>query len=518
MNIEEAAKELLRRRKAIASLAEFAQYIDIPGAPITDDEDEDVFKPITEKMVKHHILTCDVLQGLIEGTIKYKGEVVRGAMIFEPPGSAKTTYGNVVASAWAIGRRPGYNIITTSYQTPLALKQSRKTRSIVKQPKYKLLFDTELSSENSAVEDWALTNESTVRAAGILAGITGNRADGVIIDDPIKGRQEADSETIRNTTKNAIDDDLMTRLKPNAWVCYILTRWHEDDPVGRLLPDDWDGETGYFECSDGEVYYVLSIAAQCDRKDDVLGREIGEYMWPEWFPANHWNRFKSNARTWSALFQQRPQPATGTFFQKDKFNRYDVAPSPLTIWMTSDYAVSDAAGDYTEHSIWGIDHESNIYLLDNWYGQKEANVWIDEALSLVRTWKPYVWFGEKGVIRKSVEPFIKKQMELQKTFVRREWLNPAASKTARAISFQGMVFSGKVFFPNGDVGDRALDQMIRFPTGKHDDFVDTAALMGLVIDQAHEAYIPPEKKVDILRKLTFNDIMKGRRSQQTERI
>jgi len=126
MNQIEAAKELIRRRKAKASLAEFARYIEIPGTPISEDEDEDVFTPIEEKMVKHHILTCDVLQGLIEGTIIHKGKVVKGAMIFEPPGSAKTTYGNVVASAWAIGRTPGYNIITTSYQTPLALKQSRK--------------------------------------------------------------------------------------------------------------------------------------------------------------------------------------------------------------------------------------------------------------------------------------------------------------------------------------------------------------------------------------------------------
>ncbi len=514
MRPSEAAKELLRRQAARGSLAEFAKYIDIPGVPISDDDEEDVFKPITEKMAQHHILTCDVLQGLMEGTIRYKGKVVRGAMIFEPPGSAKTTYGNVVASAWAVGKFPGYNIITTSYQTPLALKQSRKTRSIIKQPKYKVLFNTELSADNSAVEDYSLTNESTVRAAGILAGVTGNRADGVIIDDPIKGRQEADSETTRNTTKNAIDDDLMTRLKPNAWVCYILTRWHEDDPVGRLLPDGWNGESGFFECSDNEVYYVLSIPAQCDRNDDVLGREIGEYMWPEWFPENHWNRFKSNARTWSALFQQRPQPDTGTYYIRDKFNRYDVAPSPLTHWITSDYATRDDAGDYTEHSVWGIDHESNIYLLDNWHGQTESNIWIDEALSLIRTWKPYVWFGEKGVIRRSVEPFLKKQMELQKTFIRREWLNPVGDKPSRARSFQGMVFSGKVFFPSGEMGDRCLDQMVRFPTGKYDDFVDTASLMGLVIDQAHEAYTPPVKEEDILQKLTFNDMMNARKQQR----
>ena len=167
--------------------------------------------------------------------------MVRNAILCMPPGAAKSTYANVVVPSWAMGKFPGYNIITTSYGTPLALKQSRKTRSIAKQPRYQQTFKTELSNDNSAVEDWSLQNGSTMRAAGILAGVTGNRADGVIIDDPLKGRQEAESETTRNTIKDAIDDDLMTRLKPNGWVCYILTRWHEDDPVGRLLPDDYDG-------------------------------------------------------------------------------------------------------------------------------------------------------------------------------------------------------------------------------------------------------------------------------------
>lgn len=508
MKPEDAAKELLRRRAARARLSEFAKYIEIPGAPVSDDEEEEFFSPIETRMAAHHIMICDVLQGLMEGTIIYEGEVVRNAAICMPPGSAKSTYANVVGPAWGMGKFPGYNIITTSYGTPLALKQSRKTRAIVKQAKYQALFGTSLSTDNASVEDWALENQSTMRAAGILAGVTGNRADGVIIDDPIKGREEADSETIRQKVKDAIDDDLMTRLKPNAWVCYILTRWHEDDPVGRLLPENYSGESGFFRCSDGEIYYVLSLQAQCDRTDDPLGREIGEYIWPEWFPETHWRRFKSNPRTWSALYQQRPQPEDGTFFQKDWFGRYNKKVAG-NIYITSDFAVSEDKGDYTEHTVWAVDSDDNIYMLENWHGQTTADVWIDEALRLIRQYKPLCWFGEGGVIRKSVEPFMRKMMREQKSFCRVEWINPVGDKPARARGFQARVSQGRVYFPQGVAGDRCIDQLIRFPTGKYDDFVDTCSLLGMAIDHAHPAIVPPANDDKGLQGPTFNDILRA---------
>lgn len=510
MNLEEAAKELLRRRRATERLASFAQYIEIPGAPISDDPEEEIFAPVESVMASHHVMICDLMQGLMEGTIIHEGEVVRNGILCMPPGSAKSTYANVVGPAWGIGKFPGYNIITTSYGTPLALKQSRKTRSIIGQEKYQLLFDTALSGDNKAVDDYSLTNGSTMRAAGILAGVTGNRADGVIIDDPIKGREEADSETIRQKIKDAIDDDLMTRLKPNAWVLYILTRWHEDDPVGRLLPENYDGESGFFRCSDGEIYYVLSLQAQCDRDDDPLGREIGDYIWPEWFPPTHWRRFQSNPRTWSALYQQRPQPAEGTYFQKNWFGRYESMPEHYNVYMTSDYAVSDDKGDFTEHTVWAVGHDDKLYMIANWHGQTTADVWIDEGLKMVCQYKPICWFGEGGVIRKAIEPFLKKAMREQQTFCRVEWINPVGDKAARARGFQARASMGNVSFPEGAQGDRAIYQLIRFPTGKHDDFVDTCSLLGQAIDHAHPAIVKlPPKEPDLLQKPTFNAMLKA---------
>src|SRR5690606_29981722 len=144
----------------------------------------------------------------------------------------------------------------------------RRMRSIVKQPKFRLLFDTGLSTESAAANEWALENGSEYMGGGILSGITGNRADFIPIDDPIKGRQEADSEVIRKSTLEAYQDDVLTRLKPGGSVMITQTRWHEADLAGSILPEGWNGESGMIECRDGETWEVICIPAKATRPDD----------------------------------------------------------------------------------------------------------------------------------------------------------------------------------------------------------------------------------------------------------
>jgi len=115
-------------------------------------------------------------------------------------------------------------------------------------------------------------------AAGLLAGITGNRGSGAIIDDPVPGRQEADSEAHQKATAEAYQDDLLTRLMPNAWLAFIMTRWNENDLAGQILPHDYAGQSGMILCQDGLYWEVLNIPAKCEHEDDPLGRKIGEYQ------------------------------------------------------------------------------------------------------------------------------------------------------------------------------------------------------------------------------------------------
>jgi hypothetical protein len=163
-------------------------------------------------------------------------------------------------------------------------------------------------------------------AAGLLAGITGNRADGVIIDDPVANREQADSATIREKIYSEYIDTAMTRAKPGMWAIIIQTRWHEEDLAGAILPADYAGESGMLDCRDGQRWEVLCIPAEAEREDDVLGRKVGEFLWPEWFPKEHWSTWRDNpraARTWSALYQQRPAPFTGVHFNREMFKMYN---------------------------------------------------------------------------------------------------------------------------------------------------------------------------------------------------
>jgi hypothetical protein len=327
--IDVAAGELLRRQRARASLVDFSQALDIPGVPIGEVPEhnyEDAasaprYKPVESRVALHHLLMMQAIQRCIE--------TARGRlMIFAPPGSAKSTYASVLAPAWAMGRKPNTQIILASYATSIAAKQSRKVRSIMRDPQFSSIWAEKpvLTEDQKAVDDWSLTNGSSMMAAGLLAGITGNRADGVIIDDPVANREQADSPALREKTYNEYIDTAMTRAKPKMWTIIIQTRWHEEDLAGAILPADYSGESGLIECRDGQTWEVLCIPAESERADDVLNRPVGEFLWPEWFPREHWTTWRDNpraARTWAALYQQRPAPFTGVHFSASLFKRYD---------------------------------------------------------------------------------------------------------------------------------------------------------------------------------------------------
>lgn len=473
-----ARKELARKK-----LTWFARFVDIPGAPISEDAEEDQFHTFTvNQEIKHHERLMEELQAVAEGKI-------RRLMVFMPPGSAKSTYCSVVFPAWMMGRQRSRQIIMASYGSELARKQGRRTRQLIRSKGYEALFNVGLTTESSAADEFGLTNQSEYMAGGLLSGLTGNRADGIIIDDPVKGREDADSENLRRKTRAAYDDDLLTRLKPGGWIVMIMTRWNQDDLAGSILPENWNGESGDIACRDGTTWRVLCIPAKADRKDDPLGRKIGEYLWPEWFDANHWLPFENNSRTWSALFQQKPSPEEGTFFKREWFTRrHDENPKQMHVYMTSDYAVTEGGGDYTEHAVWGLVGD-DLYQLDWWSGQETADVWIEAKLDLIKRWKPMCVFGEAGVIEKAIRPMLKRRMIERKIHARIEWIPSVRDKPTRARAFQSRAAMGTVSLMRGAKGDDVLTQLLMFPAGKHDDKVDCCSLMGMVLDEAHPAIV-----------------------------
>lgn len=409
------------------------------------------------------------LEAVAEGRIKR-------LMVFMPPGSAKSHYANVNFTPYYLGRNPDRTIITASYGQELADKWGRRSRNIVASPEFRSVFGFGVSADSAAANRWATERGGEYLAVGVGGPVTGNRADGGIIDDPVKSREEAESETVRNRVKDWYRDDFWTRLKPGAWVVLIMTRWHEDDLAGWLLEEAKHG---------GEQWEVVSLPAIAE-ENDPLGRAPGEHLWPEWFRPEMFAEARRDMRRWSALYQQRPSPETGSYFLRDWLRWYESPPvrETVKIYGASDYAVTADGGDYTVHGIIGLDPRDNIYVLDWWRSQASSDQWVDAFCDMVKRWKPLAWAEENGQISKGVGPFLEKRMRERQAYCYREQYTSAVDKPTRAQSIRGRMAMGMVYFPRqAEWSEELVRQLLSFPTGRHDDDVDVLSLFGRMLDR-----------------------------------
>ncbi len=467
----QAASIILERRKCRADLVAFAARVPVPGSPTSEIDDNARIPLIETTQADHHKLILREMQTCMDTP---HGRL----MIMAPPGSAKSTYASVVAPTWYLGTQQDRRVILASYGDDLARRHGRRTRQLIKSHEAAGILQCALKDDSSAADEFGLTNGSEYIACGIRGGVTGNRAHGIIIDDPIKGREQADSPVIRDRTMQDYEDNLLTRLIPGGWVVIINTRWHEDDLCGRILPADWAGESGYIQCRDGNTWRVLCLQAECTTATDPLKRKSGEMLWSEWFDDKHWSQFRLNRRTWSSLYQQRPAPDDGILFRKIDMGTYERAPDGLRIIGASDYAVTPDGGDWTECGIAGIAPDGSIYLLDWWRGQTGPEIWIERQIDMIAKWRPLAWFGETGPIRRATEGRIKQRMIDRHAMVRVEWLPTIGDKAARCTSIIATAGMGRLMWPRAAWVAELQRQCLVFPAGSPDDGVDTLGLLG----------------------------------------
>ena len=176
-------------------------------------------------------------------------------------------------------------------------------------------------------------------------------------------------------------------------------------------------------------------------------------------------------------------------------------PSGLAIYGASDYAVSAGRGDYTVHAILGHDDKNDdLYVIDIWREQEESNVWVEKFLDLAKQHKTLVWAEEQGQILKSLDPFIRKEMETRRQFVFREQFTSAVDKTVRARAFQAYMAQGKVYILNTDWTRTLEKELLAFPSGKYDDQVDALGLIGRLLDDMRmKAKLKPKLEKDEFR-------------------
>ncbi|MDE2098498.1 MAG: terminase family protein [Patescibacteria group bacterium] len=494
----EVIRDLIRRKRCRESLHSFAANIDIPTAPTGAIlPDESLTGPARGLFAAHHALILDVCQRTV---LRPFGR----CLIMAPPGSAKSTYASVVTPPWVLGRSPGSRIISTSYASTLAQRQSRRARQIAASQLYRDLWDEVPVIVKDADPEWTMTNGSELLAAGITAGITGNRANGAIIDDPVAGREEADSPAMRKKILDAYQDDLLTRLLPGAWIIFIMTRWNEQDLAGEILPYDYKGQSGMILCRDGLWWEVLNIPAKAEHVDDPLGREPGEYLWTDYYPPKHWQMFEygigpERQRTWASLYQQRPTPQGSGQFTRDMIRLYDDLPEAArkgAKFVCSDFAVTEGKNDFTEHGVWTATADDDLYAVDWWYKQSNTGESVSALLELVDRHRIHLGFNEGGVIDKAIRPLISTRirdwnLKASKESRRRMFLDLRSlpsmqDKMAKLTAFQGRAAVGKVWFPRrAPWTERVINQLLAMPAGRWDDAADVCGLAGRGLEQFH---------------------------------
>lgn len=442
----EAAKELLRRRSIRRSLTEWARLCG--------------FEP-----AKHHLLLIDALEAVERGDLE-------NLAVFMPPGSAKSTYSSVLFAAWLMQRQTA-NVLAASHTTELAEKWGRRVRNLIAE--HRLILGIDLAQDSQAAGRWALTNGAEYYAAGVGTGIAGFRAKFGLIDDPIRSRQDADSELIRDRIWDWYINDFRTRLVPNARKVLIQTRWHEDDLAGRAL--------------NHEKWHIVSLPAIAEG-DDPLGRKPGEPLWSDGdygYGQQLFDLQKSTpARTWSALYQQRPAPEEGDYFKAEWLKPYDTAPDRKTmrIYGASDYAVTADGGDYTTHGVVGMDPAGNLYLLDLWRKQASSDEWVESFCDMVLRWKPMEWAEEHGQIKSGVGPFLDRRQRERRAYVVRTAFPTRGDKAVRAQSIRGFMAQHGLYVPISAPWYPSLhSELLSFPAGKHDDQVDMLGLVGQLMDK-----------------------------------
>ena len=322
-------------------------------------------------------------QLLVQGHIRrvLAGDMDR-LMFSVPPRHGKSEMVTVRLPAYTLEKDTAFRWIVGAYSQTLANKFSRKARNICR------MRGVELSSERRAVDDWETAGARQVpgglRAAGVGAGVTGMGANGIVIDDPVKNRAEANSETYRNATYDWYTDDLLTRLEPGGFIILIMTRWHTDDLAGRLIREQGLKEEG------GE-WTVINLPALAE-DDDILGRAPGEALCPDRYDEVALARIKRVVgSSFEALFQGRPVAAEGNLVKRQWFRYYAAQPAPnirLSIIQSWDTASKDTElAAYSVCTTWAITR-LGVYLLDVYREHLDYPALKRAAMSQADKWHP----------------------------------------------------------------------------------------------------------------------------------
>lgn len=428
---------------------------------------------------RHHKLIAEQLERV------ERGEIDR-LIITMPPRHGKSELASKHFPAWYIGRHPEKRVIACSHTANLAYRFSRQARNIVGDDKWP--FTARLATDLASVQSWDVQDGGGYIAAGVNGSITGQGADLLIIDDPVKNAEEADSETIRDKTWEWYQDTAYPRLQETGAVVVIGTRWHDDDLIGRLIAHQDQG---------GDQWTILHLPAIS---------ESGEALWPERYSIDRLNRTKANmsSRMWSAQFQGDPIPTEGGMFKRHWWQRYTELPHLSTMELYLDSAFKEGVeNDYSALALWGSDGKGSAYLIRAWRDRvdfpklirlcHDAYAWSrgrfpDRAIRLVIEDRA----SGQSAIQTLKQPVFTSGGMLPALPIVAYPVLSSESKVSRAEGVTGIVEGGRAFVPDyAEWLEDWISEHERFPLGAHDDYVDTTsmALRRLILSGMTESLV-----------------------------
>lgn len=420
----------------------------------------------------HHRLLCDYLD-------KFINKEITRLMVFMPPRHGKSELVSRKLPAFIFGKKPDTSIISCSYSADLASRMNRDVQRIIDSPQYMDLFpDSRLFGKNvRSVANGSFLRNSDIfeivdhkgvyRSAGVGGGITGMGGEYIIIDDPVKNREDADSQTLREKLWNWYTSTLYTRLEKDGCILVTLTRWHEDDFAGRLLKK--------MEEINGEQWTIINLPAICEEngKQPYDIRVPGEALWRDKYNEPELARMKSTvgSRDWAALYQQHPSPGEGGTFKRDWWQFWCAPPAGLTDFIQSwDCTFKDTNNaDYVVGQVWARRGASR-YLLDQVRGKMTFTQTLNAMRALSAKWPQAVRkLVEDKANGTAVIDVLKKELPGLIP------VEPQGGKITRANAVTAVVEAGNVLIPHPTIAPWVHDfveEFVVFPNGANDDQVD----------------------------------------------
>lgn len=420
----------------------------------------------------------DALDRLEKGTLG-----TDNLLITMPPRHGKSDYGTVNFPPYFIGRDPKRFVMSSSYNAILASDFGRQTRNLCEEHISRQIFpDLQVSLDSRASDVWSTTSGGRYFGVGLDGTTSGRPANLLIVDDPFKSREDADSAVMRNKVWNFYTSALTTRLQPThnnerPRQIVILTRWHPDDLAGRIMQtEDW---------ANG-LWTHVNFEARSTAPD---GKPVA--LWPERFNLDWLARRESlNPREFASLYQQTPFVEGGNLIKTEWFRRYHEAPAAFTsVIITCDTAFkTKERNDPSVIMVSGMDRHGDIYILDIIRAKLELHELKQRLIQTCAKWRG------KGLRATYVEDKASGQSIVQE--LKRESgiavipHRVVHDKVARVTATIPIIEGGRVQIPDTASWLASFTEEVKaFPSAKHDDQIDA---LTMAIDIHIRTHISPD--------------------------